>query len=211
MGTARRRATPMAREERRAAIVAAVVPLLEQHGGEVTTRQIAEAAGIAEGTIFRVFPDKRSLFVAVAEETVAPDGWRDEMTGALSRQPGLRDKVGYTVEQMVERTRRTMLVFAALRHLFMSEGPPRDHPHRHAPPTFLRDSGRQLHEALVELVFEPHRDELCVSPDTAARALRSLVNGTWHPGAHAEDRLSSAEITDVLLHGVAGSRKVVAP
>ena len=44
-----------------APIVDAVVPLLLEHGGDVTTRQIAEAAGIAEGTIFRVFPDKAAL------------------------------------------------------------------------------------------------------------------------------------------------------
>ena len=193
----------MAAADRRAAIVAAVVPLLEQHGGDVTTRQIAEAAGIAEGTIFRVFPDKRSLFVAVAEETVAPEGWREVMAAQLAELPGLHDKVRHTVEQMVERTRRTMLVLTALRGLFMKEGPPpRDHPHRAGPPAFLTDSGRQLHQALVDLVFEPHRDELRVPPGTAARALRSLVNGTWHPGAAGEERLSSDEITDVLLHGV---------
>src|SRR3978361_1615913 len=59
-------------EERKAAIIAATLPLLRTHGGSVTTRQIAEAAGIAEGTIFRVFPDKDALIQAALETAFDP-------------------------------------------------------------------------------------------------------------------------------------------
>ena len=62
-----KRAPALPPSERRAEIVAATLPLLLVHGASVTTRQIAEAAGIAEGTIFRVFPDKESLIEAVVE------------------------------------------------------------------------------------------------------------------------------------------------
>ena len=62
-----KRAPALPPSERRAEIVAATLPLLLAHGAAVTTRQIAEAAGIAEGTIFRVFPDKESLIEAVVE------------------------------------------------------------------------------------------------------------------------------------------------
>ena len=51
----------MSSDNRRRAIVEAITPLLIEHGGGVTTRQMAEAAGIAEGTIFRVFSDKCAL------------------------------------------------------------------------------------------------------------------------------------------------------
>src|SRR3954470_19356706 len=92
-GGSRVRASRMSPDERRAAIVAAVLPLLEQYGGGGSTRRIAQGAGIAEGTIFRVFPDKRSLFLAVAEETVAPPGWRADMESLLVAAPTLREKV----------------------------------------------------------------------------------------------------------------------
>ena len=65
-------------DDRRKAIVSVLVPLIVERGGEVSTREIAEAAGIAEGTIFRVFPDKRSLMLAAAEEAINPaEGERD--------------------------------------------------------------------------------------------------------------------------------------
>ena len=53
-----KRATALPPEERRSMIVAATLPLLLEHGDRVTSRQIAEACGIAEGTIFRAFTDK---------------------------------------------------------------------------------------------------------------------------------------------------------
>ncbi|HEV7760274.1 MAG TPA: helix-turn-helix domain-containing protein, partial [Acidimicrobiales bacterium] len=59
-----RRAAAMPPDERRAAIACAALPLLLERGLAVTTRQIAEAAGVAEGTIFGVFPDKASLILA---------------------------------------------------------------------------------------------------------------------------------------------------
>src|SRR5690606_40981582 len=54
----RTRARPLSRADRRNAIAAATVPLLVEHGAAVTTRQIADAAGVAEGTLFRAFADK---------------------------------------------------------------------------------------------------------------------------------------------------------
>jgi AcrR family transcriptional regulator len=60
----RRRAPALPPEERRAAIVEAALPLLAQHGEPITTARIAQAAGIAEGTIFGVFPSKAALIDA---------------------------------------------------------------------------------------------------------------------------------------------------
>ena len=66
------RAAAMPLEERRSAIVAAALPLFLDQGRRITTREIAQAAGIAEGTIFRVFEDKNAVLDAVVEAALDP-------------------------------------------------------------------------------------------------------------------------------------------
>src|SRR3954471_10584493 len=80
--TTRRRAAALPVDERRSMIIAAAIPLLLEHGDMVTTRQIADAAGIAEGTIFRAFADKDELLGAVIDAALDPAPLEDAL-GAI--------------------------------------------------------------------------------------------------------------------------------
>src|SRR3954462_14862648 len=96
------RAAPLSADERRDAIIDVVLPLLLEHGSDVTTRQIAEAAGIAEGTVFRVFPDKAALLMAAAEDTMNPANGRAELAAALEGVTDLRQRVVVTARRLAD-------------------------------------------------------------------------------------------------------------
>ena len=189
----------MAPDDRRRAIVDAVVPLLLAHGDDVTTKQIADAAGIAEGTIFRVFPDKPALLLAAAEETMNPADGGAELEAALAGHDDLRERVRITTERMIERSDRVMVVMMALRRIWMSQPPKRRKPD--GPPAFFAEANKNL-QAMLTRVFEPHRAELAVDPSTAATVLRTLVLGSRHPGVDPDTRLTAEQIVDVLLDGI---------
>jgi AcrR family transcriptional regulator len=188
----------MAPDQRRRAIVDVVVPLLLEHGvGRVTSKQIAEAAGIAEGTIFRVFEDLDAVGLATAEQTLDPEVELAELHAALEGVTDLRSKILRAADHLLERSQRVMAVLMVLRGIWM-------HDKTHSPgkpPQFMIDANRALMSGLTEL-FEPHADELSVEPETAAAVLRTLVLGSRHPGAHADFLLTPDDVADVMLDGI---------
>src|SRR2546428_2889821 len=97
-GTAIRttRAAALPPDERRSMIVAVVLPLLLEHGDRVTSRQIAEAAGIAEGTIFRAFGDKDEMIAAVIEAAL-DQGSLEEALDRIDRSLPFEDAVSAAI------------------------------------------------------------------------------------------------------------------
>lgn len=182
-----RRATALPPEERRAAIVDATRPLLLEHGETVTTRQIAEAAGIAEGTIFRVFEDKDKLLSATLD-------------AALDLAPFERaiDAIDQTLtfdEQLEEATRIIQDRFVDVWRLVSNLGP-----------ALQQQAARRRNEsgALVAL-FERGRDELRLEPRDASRMLRALTMSLTHPMLAGEPK-TEREIVSLLLHGISRPR-----
>src|SRR4051812_42163245 len=108
------RATPMALEDRRAALITATEPLLERFGRDVSTRQIAEAAGVAEGTIFRAFATKEELIDAVVDE-VFDETRTHAAVASIDPTLPLEDRLVAAVSILQDRTRRVFALFHALR------------------------------------------------------------------------------------------------
>ncbi len=178
-----KRTNAMAPDERRAMIVRATLPLLLENGDRVTTRQIADAAGIAEGTIFRVFADKDAVITAVLEAAldVAP---LERAVAAVDLTQDLDDALQAVVVVIQQRVVDVWRLYSALGS--------RSHQPTRRPPVVLG--------ALVSL-FTAYRSHLAVEPADAARLLRALTLAMTHPMLVGE-AMAPAEIVNLFLHGV---------
>jgi AcrR family transcriptional regulator len=204
----------LAPDKRRRAIVDAVIPLLVQQGSSVTTRQIAEAAGVAEGTLFRVFPDKAALLHAAARAVFDPARGRATLA-AIPADLDLEAMVRAAADVLLAGMRQTIAVMIAVRGALVEDpgrGPdlagaskpaPGEGPNeRTGPPAFIREANQAVLEALTVL-FERYADQLRLSPVRAAVVLRGLVLGIGHPGMNEDNQLTPDEVASVVVSGVA--------
>ncbi len=169
-------------EQRRAAIIEAVRPLLIEHGQAVTVRQIAAAACVAEGTIFGVFADKDELIAAVVEHVVDNESFEKAISN-IDRQAPFEERLVLVTELLQARV-------VDVWQLLSSIGD--KHRAKHA-------RGMPESAAMIELLaVEP--DRFRVDPIKAARMLRGLTLSLSHPML-ATEPASATEIVDMLLHG----------
>ncbi len=177
------RAAPMTADDRRAAILRATVPLLRTRGMNVTTRELAEAACVAEGTLFRVFPDKEALVRAAIAQALDPAPLVDELEG-LDLGPDLREAVRRAVELVIARSRDVVALLSLSYGASDGDGAtvhprshPHGHPHGHSPPHHGRDHPVQvIVEAVTDLLTRHGGAErLRREPAVCARMLVGIV------------------------------------
>ncbi len=191
------RATPLPPDERRAALIAATEPLLEKFGRDVSTKRIAEAAGVAEGTIFRVFPTKEALVDAVCEQVFDLGSARAELE-QIDPTLDLESRLAEVVIVLQERLRRIFALFHTIR---LHRDPGLDaeglRARQHA------DNAR-LNEVIAALMA-PDQHRLRMPVLEAANVLRILTLAMTHPMFSDPRPHEPREIVDLALHGVAQS------
>ncbi|TDD61911.1 TetR/AcrR family transcriptional regulator [Kribbella antibiotica] len=189
------RATPLPPDERRAAIIAAALPLFEQHGPDVSTKQIAEAAGIAEGTIFRAFGSKDALIEAALLKAFDTSDLLTELTAVDVTLP-LRERMVAAVEVGQRRLRGVFRLMFAMR---LARPPD-------LKSTPLDEARRKRQSDLVNMAFtellRPDSAQLRFSPEEVVRRLQMVTFSATHPMISGGQVLTAEEIVDFALDGV---------
>jgi AcrR family transcriptional regulator len=186
----RERARPLTPEERREALVSATVPLLYVHGRAITTRLIAEAAGVAEGTIFRVFASKEELIDAALAKAFAPGQLADRLV-EIDPAEDLREKLLKIASILQQRFRAIFGLMRAMGEM----GPP-----KHAHTESRRAEVAAVRDVMVALV-EPDAELLSVEPAMLVHMLRLLTFAGSNEQIADGQVLTPDQIVDTLLHG----------
>nr|WP_246416178.1 TetR/AcrR family transcriptional regulator [Nocardioides luti] len=180
-------------EERLDQLVDVTLELLRVHGRGVTTRQIAERAGVAEGTIFRVVETKDELVDAAIARAFRPGRVEDRILEIDDTLP-LHDRLVLLVGILQQRFRAT---FALMQKVGMIRPP--DHLHDGEEAIAIRARMGQVLEAVVGA----DADALNVPVDEFVHRLRLLTFAGSHDHIADGRLLTPEQIVDTLLNGLA--------
>jgi AcrR family transcriptional regulator len=180
-----RRAAGLPPEERRAAIASAALTLLLEHGTNITTRQIAEAAQVAEGTTFRVFPDKDAIIRAAVDLAFDPAP-TEQALGEIDRSLPFEQQLICAVEIIQRRMADIGRLVSAVGGPFVFSG---------------RERPRPDVTALASL-FKSEEPRLRYDQEKAARLLSALTLAFSHPILHGDEPMSPVEIVTLFLDGI---------
>ncbi|MGH8889080.1 MAG: TetR/AcrR family transcriptional regulator [Acidothermaceae bacterium] len=185
-----RRARPLPPDERRAALIGATLALIREQGAEVSTKQIATAAAVAEGTIFRVFPDKESLIRAAIDAALDPASVVAELERIDPATP--LDAKLIAVARITQAWLTSVIsLMMVLRKAHDTHGAP---PRGAAPSDTITP--------IVERLIEPDRKQLRVAPFQVAKLMRLMAFASSHPIIKDATPMTPEQIVAVLLDGV---------
>ncbi|MQA26383.1 MAG: TetR family transcriptional regulator [Micromonosporaceae bacterium] len=198
----RRRAPAMSPEERRATIIEAALPLLAEHGTQVTTSQVATAASIAEGTVFRVFRDKQDLIDQCVRQALRPEEGLAAVS-AVPRDLPLEVRLRVAAHRIADRVSR----IGALMHALSATGYRVERMHDERWHADRQQWIQDTTEALAELIG-PEADRLRLPAERVAQVFLGVVFSSQFAGQmrgcqdNADDAHAMNELIDVFLRGV---------
>ena len=185
-------------------------PVILARGAAVTSRELAEAAGVAEGTLFRVFTDKVTLVREAVLAAVDPADAIPEIE-AIDRTLPLRDKLLLLMTQAQAHVGESMRWMSLLHEVGRLEPAGPTGEQREAA---MRQWGRrqQAGTAAVTVAVRgaagPRRAPAAAAPRRRHRALQHRAPGRHHPDRRRVSPRAGhgppgpEQLVDLILHGV---------
>jgi AcrR family transcriptional regulator len=192
-------------DERRLAILKAVLPVVRTRGTDVTTRELAEAAGVAEGTLFRVFDDKESLVREAIAAALDPGEFIEQL-GAIDLALPVEERLGLVIRTGVARM-ADLALWMTMLHGLRRPGDGHGGLGKHEGWAQRQQASQMLVRAQLRRILEPDADRLRHPIDAVIAMLEASLTGAI---MQAADRLRQGEgarapdpdlIVDFFLHG----------
>jgi AcrR family transcriptional regulator len=188
-----RRAKALSSADRRVSIATATLALLLNNGANVTTREIAAASGVAEGTIFKVFDDKAAVLRAAIDLTLDTAN-AERALADIDRACPFETQLISAVEVIQRRMADVHQLVSAL-----------------GAPTVFAGRKRSLPDlAGLVALFARASVPLRYAPDQAARLLPAFTLAFSHPVLYSDDPLLAAEIVSLFLDGARAPHACIA-
>ncbi len=198
------RAPAMPPPERRAQLEESAVRVLLRRGLAATTKEIATEAGVAEGTIFRVFDTKDDLVHAALCRACDPEPLYARLETVEMALP-LRERL---IEAVTVIQQRRSTVFDLLATVGMLAPPgdrPEGHPGRHGCGHGDQHDARRSWQGCVQdrlvAIIQPDADDLRVPVHELARLVRLLTFSGSHRQITGGELVEPATMVDALLDG----------
>lgn len=188
--------------ETRTRILTSALRLFSRQGYDgTTTRDLAEAANVAEGTLFRHFPNKKAILIEVATQ-----GWVEILTDLLTELSGMES---YKAVAQVMKHRMLHLHQNAdmLRVCFMeAQFHPdlRDHIQTEVIAKMTDVAEAFFQTAMDQGIYRSMNAKMVARVFLGMFAIAGFSQSTiMAPGAAAAEMQSMAEgLADIFLHGV---------